>query len=163
MSYRVVAGSSHRLGSVTSYSDDSRLLCEHCQVHTCGSYCMRKKKGKKNSKRHCRAGAGDEATPQKCDTPGFPLREDPAVTRDHRNFLKLEMPRSHLRLHQTPLHVLRGWRGNCDVKVLLYASDSDNPDLEEIAQVSDYVVAYACKGSETIKVEREILKDFVLK
>jgi hypothetical protein len=123
---------------------------------------MRTKK-KKKAPRYCRAGAGDEATVNKCDTPGFALRSAAAITRDQRDFLKLDLPRNNLRLHQTPLHVLRGWRGNCDVKILLYNSQTSNPDLEEIAQVSDYVVAYACKGSETLKVERELLKDFILK
>lgn len=120
-------------------------------------------KHKKKDARYCRAGAGDEETPNKCDTPGFPLREEPAITRDNRNFLRLEMPRNNIRLNQTPYHVLRGWRANCDIKILLYSSRVNDPDLVEIAMVSDYVVAYACKGSETLKIEREILKDFILK
>jgi len=132
-------------------------------MHVCSSYCMRFKKGRKKGKRYCRAGAGDEQTKDQCDTPGFQLREKPAIVMDDRQFLKLEMPRNHLRLVQTPLHVLRSWRGNCDIKILLYRSASGQPDPEEIANVTDYVVAYACKGNETIAVERETLKDFILK
>lgn len=123
---------------------------------------MRKAKRKK-APRYCRAGAGEEATPEKCDTPGFPLRAEPAIAEDQRGFLRLDMPRNSARLHQVPLYVLRGWRANCDIKILLYSTRVDDPDLEEIAQVSDYIVAYACKGSETLKVEREILKEFILK
>jgi hypothetical protein len=123
---------------------------------------MRTKK-KKSDPRYCRAGAGDEVTPNKCDTPGFQLRQEPAITRDHKNFLRLETPRNNIRLNQSPFHVLRGWRANCDIKILLYSSRVNDPMLEEIAMVSDYVVAYATKGSETLKVEREILKDFILK
>ena len=133
-------------------------------MHICSAYCMRKRRKRGGTKpRFCRAGAGDEATPNKNDTPGFKLRNEPAITKDEKNFLKLEMPRNNLRLHQTPIHVLRGWRGNCDIKILFYESSSENPDLEEIAQVTDYVVAYTCKGTETIKIERDILKDFILK
>jgi hypothetical protein len=124
---------------------------------------MRTKKGRKTGKRYCRAGAGDEFNDGMCDTPGFKLRQEAKITRDERNFLKLEMKRNHLRLIQTPLHVLRAWRGNCDVKVLLYSSSSGEPNPEEIVNVTDYVVAYACKGNERIAVEREILKDFILK
>lgn len=138
-----------------SYQQDTRNLCKECQMHNCSSYCMRTKK-KPKSPRYCRAGAGDEATANKCDTPGFQVRQEPAITRDDRNFLRLEMPRNNIRLNQTPLYVLRGWRANCDIKILLYRSRVDDPslDLEEIAQVSDYIVAYACKGSETLKVQK---------
>ena len=73
------------------------------------------------------------------------------------------MSRDNIRLNQTPLYVLRGWRGNCDIRILIYSSPVNDPNLEEIARVSDYIVAYACKGSETLKVEREILKEFILK
>lgn len=157
------SASSVRLGEVEDYRDDEARLCAECMMHTCSSYCMRAKKGKKNSGRTCRAGAGDEATKNKCDTPGFPLREEPAIVSDHRGFLKHEMPRDNLRLVQTPLHILRGWRGNCDFKILLYSSSSGEADPEEISRVTDYIVAYACKGNETAKVERELLKDFLLK
>lgn len=158
-----IRASSVRLGSVRDYREDERLLCQECQIHTCSSYCMRAKKSRKNGKRFCRAGAGDEGTKNKCDTPGFQLRNQPTIVRDERNFLRLEMPRNHLRLVQTPLHTLRAWRGNCDVRVLLYSSSSGHIDPEEIANVTDYVVAYACKGNETIAVERETLKDFILR
>jgi hypothetical protein len=124
---------------------------------------MRFKRGRKKGTRYCRAGAGDELTKDQCNTPGFQLRDEPSIVMDERQFLRLEMPRNHLRLVQTPLHVLRSWRGNCDVKILLYSSTCGEVDPEEIANVTDYVVAYACKGSETIAVEREILKDFILK
>ena len=120
-------------------------------------------KSKADAKRFCRAGAGDEQTPNQCDTPGFQPRRSAAIVRDDRDFLKLEMPRDNLRMHQTPLNVIRGWRGNCDLKVLLYSSATGVPDPEEISKVTDYVVAYACKGNETLKVERETLKDFILK
>lgn len=131
-------------------------------MHLCSAYCMRNRKGRK-AKRYCRAGAGEELTPNECDTPGFQPRDRPSIVRDERNFLKLEMPRNNLRMHQTPLHVLRGWRGNCDLKVLLYASPDGNPDPEEISRVTDYIVGYCCKGNETLAIERETLRDFILK
>ena len=125
---------------------------------------MRKRKGKRCRKpRYCRAGAGEEKTPDQCDTPGFSPRSIPAIVRDERNFLKLEMPRNNVRLHQTSLSLLRGWRGNCDIKILIYSSPDGQPDPEDIAAVTDYVVAYCCKGNETLAVEKETLRDFILK
>ena len=111
--------------------------------------------------RYCRAGAGSEVTPNKCDTPGFVIRDSPAVVVDDRNYMKLEMPRKHVRMIQTPLKVLWGWHGNCDVKVLLYRSNSGDPDPSEIARVTDYIVSYACKGNEKLQVEKDIMKDMI--
>lgn len=84
-----------RLGDVLDYRLDESKLCHECQMHACSKYCMRCKKGSKKG-RYCRAGAGNEATPNLCDTPGFQRREEPAIVRDERNFLKLEMPKPRL-------------------------------------------------------------------
>lgn len=62
---------------------------------------------------------------------------------------------------QTPLNVLRGWRGNCDIKVLLYDCHDSEPTPEDIAEVTDYVVAYACKGNETLATERDTITAIV--
>jgi hypothetical protein len=43
---------------------------------------------------------------------------------------------------------------------MIYDSDPAFPDLAEIAEVTDYVVSYACKGNITYALEREQLKDF---
>jgi hypothetical protein len=44
----------------------------------------------------------------------------------------------------------------------LYDSDPTNPDCEELAKVTDYVVAYACKGNDSLKGEKEKFKSFIL-
>ena len=41
--------------------------------------------------RTCHTGAGQEQTPGKADTPGFKLRDKPAVVNDNRGYLKLEL------------------------------------------------------------------------
>ncbi len=71
------------------------------------------------------------------------------------------MKRNNLRMIQTPINVLKGWRGNCDIKVLLYDCHDGEPTPEDIAEVTDYIVAYACKGNETSAVERETLKNII--
>ena len=173
-----MGASKRRLGDVADYREDENQLCFECQHHKCGGYCMRNHRRKKNEeqrdktgstnpdkasakRRYCRAGAGYEATPNACDTPGFQLRSDHAISRDDRDFLKLEMKRNNLRMIQTPLHVLRGWRGNCDIKVLLYDCHEGQPTPEDIAEVTDYVVAYACKGNETLATERDTLRGII--
>lgn len=72
------------------------------------------------------------------------------------------MPRNHTRLNQTALDVLQSWRANCDVQLLIYTSDMNNPSPDDIAQVTDYVVGYACKGNKTLKEERDHAKNFIL-
>ena len=143
-----MGASKRRLGDVSDYREDEKQLCFECQHHKCGSYCMRNHRRNKNETqrdasapttnssdkpsakcRYCRAGAGYEATKNKCDTPGFKLRSDHAITRDDRDFLKLEMKRNSLRMIQTPLHALRGWRGNCDINILLYDCHEGEPHL----------------------------------
>ena len=111
----------------------------------------------------CRAGAGDERHQGKGDTPGFQRRTKPALVRDHRNYQRLELVRNSKRMVQSSMHLLKIWRGNCDVKVLVYDSDPDFPDPSDIAMVTDYVVAYACKGNATLKEEKDHIKSVILR
>lgn len=113
--------------------------------------------------RVCRCGAGEEATPNECNTPGFPLSDTPQVKYDHRHCLKLYLKRNHNRLVQTSTDQLRSWRANCDIQLLIYSSDPKNPDSMDIARVTDYIVSYTCKGNITMKEEREQNKHLVLR
>ena len=58
--------------------------------------------------------------------------------------------------------MLQSWRGNCDLQILVYTCDPMHPDIGEIAKVTDYVVSYACKGSTTVKEEKEQNKRIVM-
>ena len=88
------------------------------------------------------------------DTPGFQLLDEAEVKFDHRHCLKLFMARNHARLNQTSVDMLQSWRANCDVQLLIYNSDPKNPDVSDLARVTDYIVAHACKGNATLKEER---------
>lgn len=114
-------------------------------------------------KRTCRSGAGTERTKGKCDTPGFPLQQNPTVEWDHRRCQRLYLPRNHPRVMQTLLTALESWRGNCDIQLIVYDSDPNHPSLAEIAKVTDYVVAYSCKGNCTFKEEREQNSQLILR
>ena len=109
----------------------------------------------------CKSGCGQEATPNKCDTPGFPLTNKPEIKHDHRRAQKLYLPRNHSRITQTSEVLLQSWRGNCDIQVLIYNSDPSNPDLSEIARLTDYIVSYSCKGNCTLKEEKEQTKKLI--
>jgi len=135
---------------------DLQYLMKHVQEHQCSGFCMRDNKGEtKDKRRVCKTGCGREHHMGKCDTPGFPLNESPEIKYDHRRSQKLYMPRNHPRINQTSSVLLQSWRGNCDVQILVYNSDPMDPDIAEIAKVTDYVVSYSCKGNTTLKEERQ--------
>ena len=113
-------------------------------------------------RRLCKAGAGYKEHLGKCDTPGFPLLDEPVIKFDHRWIQKLFMPRNHRRVNQTLMDMLQSWRGNCDIQILVYNCDINNPDIGEIAKVTDYVVSYACKGNTTVKEERKQNKRIIM-
>jgi len=62
------------------------------------------------------------------------------------------------------MYLLQSWRANCDIQLIVYESqDMKFPDPSEIARVTDYIVSYQCKGNESEKTERQLIKDFLLK
>ena len=58
--------------------------------------------------------------------------------------------------------MIQTWRGNCDIQILIYDSDPDNFDLREISKVTDYVIAYSCKGNATLREEVDMNKKLIL-
>jgi hypothetical protein len=122
------------------------------------------KQESKASKRRrcCRCGAGIEKTAFQADTPGFPLRTEPEILRDLRGFDRLELPRNNQRTVQSSLSFVQSWRANCDIQILLYDSDPKCPNPEDIGRVTDYIVAYACKGNETIVQEKQQMKALIM-
>lgn len=114
------------------------------------------------AKRVCRCGAGEEETRDQCDTPGFPLSDGPKIQVDHKHSTKLYMPRNHPRVVQTSIDMLRGWRANCDIQLLIYNSDPRNPDIMDIARVTDYIIAYSCKGNATMSEEKQQNRAMIL-
>jgi GTPase SAR1 family protein len=114
------------------------------------------------SRRVCRAGAGIEVTQGKGDTKGFPLRSEAAIVRDLRGFYRLELPRENRRTVQSSTWLVQGWRANSDIQILLYDCNPCTPDPEEIARVTDYIVAYQCKGNDSFQKERDEVKEYIL-
>ena len=101
-------------------------------------------------------------TAGKGDTPGFPMLEIAEVRQDRKRSTKLYMPRNNIRLNQTSTALLQGWRGNCDVQMLVYKCDPKKPDSSEIARVTDYVASCSCKGNYSLKEERQHNRDLIM-
>src|SRR4051812_29514118 len=97
-----------------------------------------------------------------CNTPGFPLRTEPELVRDLRGFDRLDFPRNHRRIVASSRYLLQGWSANCDIQVLLYDCDPLHPNPDEIARVTDYIVAYACKGNGAFVEEKKQMKALIL-
>ena len=90
-------------------------------------------------------GTGIEVTQGKGDTKGFPLRSEAAIVQDLRGFYRLELPRENRRTVQSSNWFVQGWQANSDIQILLYDCNPCTPNPEEIARVTDYVVAYQYK------------------
>jgi len=150
--------------SVTDIDKDKLQLCLSCQTHKCGDYCMKyNTKNKSKKQRYCRAGCGYETKEGACDTPGFDMHQDNLIKKDDKGTCRLLLERNNPRMIQTSMKVLQSWRSNCDVQLIIYESDPKNPDLSELAKVTDYVVSYACKGNCTHDAEKQALLDVILK
>jgi hypothetical protein len=163
--------STQRYGSIKEEDLEKDLaLCQlSFQNHKCSKYCMRDRSQHKKretlqerKRRKCRCGTGIEKNYGKCDTPGFILRDTPVITKDNRGFDRVDMPRNHKRIVQASSFICQGWRGNCDIQYLIYSSDGDDIDISEISRVTNYVVAYSCKGNETAIQEKKGAKAIIL-
>jgi len=97
-----------------------------------------------------------------CNTPGFPLRTEPELVHDLRGFDRLDLPRNNRRIIASSRYLLQGWRANCDIQVLLYECDPMHPNPDEIARVTNYIVAYTCKGNESTVEEMKQMIALIL-
>jgi hypothetical protein len=66
-----------------------------------------------------------------------------------------------VRLVQHSKFILKAWRANCNLKLLLYFSDPTSPDLSEIEDACRYVVAYTGKRHNTSQDEKEAIQDII--
>ena len=109
-------------------------------------------------------GAGKETKRGAVDTPGFPLRQADVIEVDPTNGRKkLVMRRNDRRLTQCSTNMLQCWRANCNIQVLIYDSNPDQPDPEEIARVTDYIMSYQCKGNLSTREGKDVLSDAIMK
>jgi hypothetical protein len=113
----------------------------------------------------CQFGAGHEKHVGVGDTPGFECDPNSSITPEGNGFTKhlvFWSPRNTRRMVQTLMFLTQVWRGNVDVKTLLYQSDPSNPDPKDIVTCSDYLVGCQMKGAQTLAIERKNMKDLVM-
>jgi hypothetical protein len=174
---------SQKMSQVTYHKLDLCNLCNCFQMHNCSGYFFYHQKRRTSklddnssdvskkrkslaeiqpaistAKRLCQFGAGDEEHVGVVDTPGFECDTHPSITPEGHGFtnnLVFWSPRNTRRMVQTSMLLTQVWRGNLDVKPLLYQSDPLNPYPENIVTYSDYVVGYQMKGTQTLVIERE--------
>ena len=144
----------------TNEERDVRLLAQDCMCHHCNKFCLRE--NKRNTPRTCRVGFGDESHFGGGDTPGMDLREKSAIVKDKKGINQFRMKRTHSnRVVQHSRTLLKGWRANCDIKLLLYFSNPDFPDIGEIEDVCRYVVAYTGKRNQTSRQEKDAIQNLI--
>ena len=79
---------------------------------------------------------GDEVHYGGQDTPGMDLREKSGLEKDKKGIYYFWMKRTHSkRAVQHSRMLLQGWQANCDIKLLLYFSDPNLPDIGEIEDI----------------------------
>ena len=139
---------------------DVRHLCQDCMCHHCNKFCLQD--NKKNKPRTCRVGFGDEEHFGRQDTPGMDLRDETQLVKDKKDIYHFRMKRTHSkRAVQHSRTLLKGWRANCDIKLLLYFSNPDLPDIGKIEDVCKYVVAYTGKRNHTSHQEKTAIQDLI--
>ena len=167
--------SSEYLSSITFFHKDQQNLCNYCQMHKCSDYCLFHRKNRSdpssaepnktkvnNQKRCCRCchfDCGEEEHYGKGDTPGFKLLSKSRVVVDGHGLNKKKMflcQRNTRHMIQTSLFLTQVWRGNADIKPLLYYSDPRIPDVSDILGVVDYIISYVIKACETLAIEKKM-------
>ncbi len=77
------------------------------------------------------------------------------IQQDKKGIAHFRMRRTKsVRLVQHSKFILKAWRANCDVKLLLYFSDPTSPDLREIEDVCRYVLAYRQEAQHISRQKR---------
>ncbi len=133
-------------------------MAQDCMMHQCNRYCL--KSNKNGTPRTCRSHYGTESEFGKVNTPGMELIQLANIQRDKKGITHFRMRRTKsVRLVQHSKFILKAWRANCDVKLLLHFSDPTSPDLREIEDVCSYVVAYTGKRHNTSHDEKEAIQN----
>jgi len=151
---------SHKFCEAVDENEDVRRLAQDCMCHHCNKYCLRDQK--QGMPRLCRVGFGEETELGLQDTPGMDLLEKSSIIKDNKGIKQSRMKRTYSkRVVQHSRTLLRSWRANCDIKLLLYFSNPDFPDIGEIEDVCKYVVAYTGKRNGTSRQEKDAIQNLI--
>ncbi len=121
------------------------------------------KSTKAGTPRTCRSHYGTESEFGKLDTPGMDLIEKAQIQIDGKGISHFRMRRTHsVRLVKHSKSLLKAWRVNCNIKLLLYYSNPSHPDIPEIDNVCKYVVTYTGKRHNTSQEEKEAIQNIIM-
>jgi hypothetical protein len=113
--------------------------------------------------RTCRSHYGTESEFGKLDTPGMDFIEKAKIQIDRKGISHFRMRRTHsVHLVQHSESLLKVWRANCDIKLLLYYSNPSHPYICKIEVVCKYVVAYTSKRHNTTQEEKEVIQNIIM-
>jgi hypothetical protein len=144
--------------------EDVRQLAEDCMCHQCNKYCLQSAKTKMNGPRICRVHFETETKHGKQGTQGLPCTKRSKIFINRKGISHFQMKRTKsFRVLQHSRTLLRGWRANSDIKLLLYYSNSNRPDISEIEDVSRYVVSYTGKRHNTSQAEIDAILNIIMK
>jgi hypothetical protein len=117
-----------------------------------------------NGPRTCRVHFGTETKYGKQDTQGLPGTNRSKIFRNRKGISHFRMRRTKsVRVVQHIRTLLRGWRTNWDIKLLLYYSNPNCPGISEIEDVSRYVVSYTGKRHNTSQAEIDAIQNIIMK
>ncbi len=98
------------------------------------------------------------------DTQGLPYIPKSRIITHKKGISHFRMKRTgSKRVVQHSRTLLRSWRANCDIKLLIYYSDPSCPDISEIEDVCQYDVAYTGKQHNTLQSEKDVIQNIILK
>ena len=121
------------------------------------------KSTKAGTPRTCRSHYGTESEFGKLDTPGMDLIEKAQIQIDRKGISYFRIRRTHsVRLAQHSKSLLKAWRANCDIKLLLYYSNPSHPNICEIEDVCKHVVAYTGKRRNITQDEKEAIQNIIM-
>jgi hypothetical protein len=131
-------------------------------IHQWNNYCLQS--NKTNAPRTCQAHFRTESAFGKMDTQGLPRMPRSRIITNKKGISHFQMTCTELvRVVQHSRILLRSWRANSDIKLLLYYSDPSCPDISEIEDVCRYVVAYTGRRHNTTQSENNAIQNIILK
>jgi hypothetical protein len=144
--------------------EDVPQLAEVCMCHQCNKYCLRSAKTNTNGPRTCRVHFGTDTKYGKQGTQGLPCTKRSKIFINRKGISHFRMKRTKsVRVVQHSRTLLRGWRANCNIKLLLYYSNPNCPDISEIEDVSRHVVSYMGKRHNTSQAEIDAIQNIIMK
>ncbi len=100
----------------------------------------------------------------KQDSQGLPRTKRAKIFINRKGISHFIMRRTEsVRVVQHSRMLLRGWRANCNIKLLLYYSNPNCPDISEIEDVLRYVVSYSGKRHNTSQAETDAIQNIIMK